>query len=212
LNFSPEIAVLVDDASAYLPPTEAQLSAYTEAEREDIARQASQASARIATESRAEGRMNSEEAQRKRREREAKRVAQAAERKIAQDADPSLFLVDVSDHSKTPLNPRPDTPASTTPGYTAPYTVEIPASSSSLAWYNPTSSPKSSNGPIYETIAAARDAGIWMYPMNEAQRARCAVFRDLWEQGYFMGGGIKFGGDWLVYPGNLASTVWTSRG
>ncbi|KAG6376516.1 hypothetical protein JVT61DRAFT_2509 [Boletus reticuloceps] len=50
-------------------------------------------------------------------------------------------------------------------------------------------------------VHTARDAGIWDYPETLAQRARCAVFRDLWEQGYFMGGGFKFGAEYLVYPG-----------
>ena len=29
---------------------------------------------------------------------------------------------------------------------------------------------------------------------------RCAVFTDLWERGYYLTGGEKFGGDFLVYP------------
>jgi len=28
------------------------------------------------------------------------------------------------------------------------------------------------------------------------------VFEDLWRKGYFMGGGLRFGGDFLIYPGD----------
>lgn len=34
------------------------------------------------------------------------------------------------------------------------------------------------------------------------KNARIEVFRDLWKQGYFMGSGLKFGADFLVYPGD----------
>lgn len=75
-----------------------------------------------------------------------------------------------------------------------PYTVHVPGASSAFEWY-------AQSDHSFTTLAAARDAGIWDYPETPLQRARCAVFRDLWEQGYFMGGGIKFGGEYLVYPG-----------
>lgn len=74
-----------------------------------------------------------------------------------------------------------------------PYTVHVPGAST-FEWYV-------SAAHSYTTLAAARDAGVWDYPETPLQRARCAVFRDLWEQGYFMGSGIKFGGEYLVYPG-----------
>jgi tRNA-splicing endonuclease subunit Sen34 len=174
-----EIAVLVDDARAHLPPTEPQLSAHAAAENADIAQQTQHAEARLASESRAHGRATSDAAQRKRREREANRAAQAAAAGT-EDAAAAL-LADVAE----------DAPP--TAAYTAPHTVQIPASSSAHAWYDP--------GAVHDTLAAARAAGVWTYPADAAQRARCAAFRALWERDYFMGGGIKFGGDWLVYPG-----------
>lgn len=34
--------------------------------------------------------------------------------------------------------------------------------------------------------------------------ARCAVvFKDLWRQGYYLSDAVKFGGDFLAYPGSL---------
>jgi hypothetical protein len=36
------------------------------------------------------------------------------------------------------------------------------------------------------------------FPQN---RHRYLIFKDLWEKGFFLGSGSKFGGDFLVYPG-----------
>ena len=104
------------------------------------------------------------------------------------------------------------------------YTVSVPTTSDAFAWYDydhNNSDNKEHDDPdpqqqqprtvhthththTYETLDAARTAGVWVYPSSAEERARCEVFRDLWEQGYFMGGGSKFGGDWLVYPGACA--------
>jgi tRNA-splicing endonuclease subunit Sen34 len=42
----------------------------------------------------------------------------------------------------------------------------------------------------------------WKFPETEPEQARCKVFSDLWERGYFVTNGNKFGGDYLVYPGD----------
>ena len=134
-----------------------------------------------------EGRALSEEALKKRKEREEKKAAEAA-RLAALTAD--LDRCDIS----TP-EPAPTPPAqshSDSKNTSLAHTVVIPTASSSLDWYTPNS---------YSTISTAKAAGIWEYPATLQERARCGVFRSLWEQGYFMGGGIKFGGDYLVYPG-----------
>ncbi|PBK96679.1 tRNA-intron endonuclease catalytic domain-like protein [Armillaria gallica] len=86
------------------------------------------------------------------------------------------------------------TPKTSVSGHPA-YNIVIPASSSSMKWYSP-------DACTYASIDSAKAAGIWDYPSNLHERAKCGVFRSLWEQGYFMGGGIKFGGDYLVYPGD----------
>jgi tRNA-splicing endonuclease subunit Sen34 len=77
----------------------------------------------------------------------------------------------------------------------APYSVKVPTSSSELAWYSLAQH-------SYSTIESARLAGIWSYPETSEQKARCAIYRALWEKGYYMGCGVKFGGDYLVYPGS----------
>ncbi|XP_071951196.1 tRNA-splicing endonuclease subunit Sen34-like [Antedon mediterranea] len=42
----------------------------------------------------------------------------------------------------------------------------------------------------------------WNYPSTETDWLRFRVFKDFWEKGYFLTSGGKFGGDFLVYPGN----------
>ena len=50
-------------------------------------------------------------------------------------------------------------------------------------------------------ISRTKDV-IWKFPETDSERARCKVFSDLWEKGYFITNGNKFGGDYLVYPGD----------
>lgn len=54
----------------------------------------------------------------------------------------------------------------------------------------------------YESLQEAFNAGVWKYPATLAERARCAVFEDLHKRGYFMSTGLRFGGDYVVYPGD----------
>ncbi|PLW53296.1 hypothetical protein PCANC_06190 [Puccinia coronata f. sp. avenae] len=64
----------------------------------------------------------------------------------------------------------------------------------------PAHSPEGSN--VYHNLEAARQRGLWTYPDDKYQKARCAVFSALWRQGMFLGIGLKFGCDFLVYPGD----------
>ena len=43
----------------------------------------------------------------------------------------------------------------------------------------------------------------WDFPSSEMEKLRYKVFRELWEQGYYLTSGSKFGGDFLVYPGKI---------
>lgn len=43
---------------------------------------------------------------------------------------------------------------------------------------------------------------FWNFPETEIEQVRCKVFSDLWQKGYFITNGNKFGGDYLVYPGD----------
>ena len=43
----------------------------------------------------------------------------------------------------------------------------------------------------------------WTLPMSSADMLKYRVFTYFWEKGYFLTGGGKFGGDFLIYPGML---------
>jgi tRNA-splicing endonuclease subunit Sen34 len=134
-------------------------------------------------------RSSSEKAQQKREQREARRAAAAANKT---DADPSLVIAE--DPFQAPRPPQA-VPA---------YSIVVPGTSTSFSWYTPAPH-------AYSTLQAAKNAGIWSYPSDLTERARCAVFRDLWDKGYYMGGGLKFGGDFLVYPGVSISKTFLQR-
>ncbi|KAJ8673334.1 hypothetical protein QAD02_004596 [Eretmocerus hayati] len=42
----------------------------------------------------------------------------------------------------------------------------------------------------------------WNYPSNDEESFRYKVFKDIWEQGYYVTSGQKFGCDYLAYPGD----------
>ena len=48
----------------------------------------------------------------------------------------------------------------------------------------------------------------WKYPSTEKQQLRYKTFKDLWEKGYYLTNGEKFGGDFLAYPGNLVYIIY----
>ncbi|KAF7338426.1 tRNA-splicing endonuclease subunit Sen34 [Mycena venus] len=177
-----EIAVLVDDPKAHIQPSVVELQRWNLKEKELAQLQLAQ----LATALENSPAVMSEEAVRKRKERELKKQAAAAAAKAAEagllaEADNSIFS--------------PPENATAPPAVDTQYTVVIPASSTSFEWYNDSAC-------LYTTVQSAKDAGIWEYPSNLHERAKCGVFRGLWEQGMYMGGGIKFGGDYLVYPGD----------
>ena len=193
-----ELAVLVDDRRAHLPPSAAQLEKWNAERRAGVHAQLVAAEAKEAAS--ASSKTLSEEALRKRREREEKRAAAARAKAEAEGADSGLFVppAEVVPPPEQPVSPQParttgstaDLPAS------AVYTVTVPASSpSSLPWYN------SDSTNTFDNLDAARAAGVWTYPTTPFERAKCAVYQDLLAKGHFMGGGIRFGGDFLVYPG-----------
>ncbi|KAJ7489865.1 hypothetical protein B0H11DRAFT_2010736 [Mycena galericulata] len=174
-----EFAVLVDDPRAHIQPSVAELKRWNAQEKEVAHRQLAQLAAAAK-----DSPGMSEEAVKKRKERELKRAAAAktTEPGSSGDADNSIFS--------------PPADAAVPPPSSDPqYTVVIPASSNAFEWYDDSAC-------LFTTIESAKIGGIWEYPSDLHERAKCGVFRGLWEQGMFMGGGIKFGGDYLVYPGD----------
>ena len=87
-------------------------------------------------------------------------------------------------------------PTNYAPSTSSAHALVIPTSSTSLPWYQP-----AKDHCIYTSIESATAAGFWKFPSNSLEHARCNIFRDLHERGYFIAGGIKFGGQYLVYPG-----------
>lgn len=169
---------MVDDPAAHFSPELAALEKWNSERNEFIQDQIAALEAKDTRRPSKDSSM-SEKAQHIREQRAARRAEATANKT---DADASI------DVSEDPIQaPRPP--------HTAPtYTVVIPGTSNSFSWYTP-------EPYVYSTIQAAKDAGLWTYPSDLTDRAKCAVFRDLWGKGYYMGGGLKFGGDFLVYPG-----------
>lgn len=181
--------MLVDDATAHRAPTLEQLQTWNSTRAADVRAQiVAAAGAKGVSEQRA----MSEDALRKRREREERRGAQARAKALADNDEEPVSAPAVS---------TPDRAATPTTDLSGTWTVTVPASSTAeLSWY-------SSAGAAYATLDDARAAGVWAYPSNSTERAKCGIFRALWERGCYMGGGIKFGGDFLVYPGTPSTLV-----
>ena len=58
-----------------------------------------------------------------------------------------------------------------------------------------------SESPYHEEEVECRSE--WSYPSNSRETTGYTVFKDLWEKGNFLTSGSKFGGDFLVYPGEF---------
>ncbi|EKM83044.1 hypothetical protein AGABI1DRAFT_34260 [Agaricus bisporus var. burnettii JB137-S8] len=182
------IVVLIDDPTAHAQPNLVEIESWNNEQQALFRQQTVANEAKFAKQE--QSRSLSEDAIQKRKEREERR--RLAAQKLAQDVnnDNGLFSTESEPVTKeaTLATPQSSIPTGT-------YTISIPASSEEYQWYSP-------HHATFSTIESAQKAGIWTYPSNLNERARCGVFRSLSEQGYFMGSGVKFGGDYLVYPGD----------
>lgn len=188
------MGVIVEDAHAHLSPSLDQLEDWNECRMAEETRSLS-----IKEESKtslAISKSMSKEALRKRREREERRASPSAEAANANEISESSSGIARIDTKLASSNSDTNTSASRS--------IIIPTSSSCLSWYKPTYN-------TYNSLDKAREARVWDYPSCPAERARCDVFRALWEKGYYMGSGIKFGGDFLVYPGRLIRFFHSNR-
>ncbi|KAF8831350.1 hypothetical protein HHX47_DHR1000384 [Lentinula edodes] len=189
-----EYAVFVDDANAYPEPSLSQFQQWSAEQREYIKHQQAVLGAENTKTQEVAQLAVSEEAIRKRKERELKRQQKAIELRKLQEMEGDPVAGSELPVPIPVVNAGPST-SPTTPSAHTQYNIYITTPSSALSWYSPDSC-------TYSTIEAAQEAGIWDFPLNLQDRARYGVFKDLWEQGYFLGGGIRFGGDYLVYPGD----------
>ncbi|KAG9019600.1 tRNA-splicing endonuclease subunit [Tulasnella sp. 427] len=196
------VAVLLDNASANtIPPSSAELAEwrkgvvdYRTASQDHLAKLRKEKEV-------SKGKQDTEEAQRKRMAREARKKSAPASDPLHSTAEGNsevplttttaaeeLFVPNEEETTPHQAKAKDDKKAEDTS-----YTVLIPSTTEDHPWFQP---------PVYETIDAAKEAGVWTYPSTPIERAKCAVYKDLIDQGYFLGGGLKFGGDWLVYPGD----------
>jgi len=187
-----KLAVIVDDPSAHQEPTLPAIEKWNEERTQDVTTQLAFNAEKEAKET-VSGRGTSEKALKKRREREARKEAARAIAQANGEVEEIEFAAAKS--SAKPTQPVTEVPQSSTKVVLPAHTVQVAALSDRLDWYTPSLH-------TYPSLALAHDAGIWMYPSNLSERARCGVFRSLWEQGFFMGVGVKFGGEYLVYPGD----------
>lgn len=206
--------MLIDDPTAHTNPFLCEIQEWNTEQAVSMKAQLASLEEKITKASNTTGRALSEEAQKKRKEREERKKALAVIA-AAQEGEGLTSTTSLAAGAPSPTptsssvvttdeNPQAPASSSTTlpsgistfTSATAPYTITTPASSTGLPWYHDESN-------TYTTLEDAKKAGIWDYPSNLEERARCGVFRGLWDQGYFMGGGIKFGGEFLVYPGKL---------
>lgn len=188
-----EYAVFVDDANAYPEPSLSQFQQWSAEQKEYIKHQHAVLGAENMKTQEVAQLAVSEEAIRKRKERELKRQQKAMELRKLQEMEGDPVAGSELPVLIPAVNAGPST-SPTTPSAHTQYNICITTPSSALSWYSPDSC-------TYSTIEAAQKAGIWDFPLNLQDRARYGVFKDLWEQGFFLGGGIRFGGDYLVYPG-----------
>ncbi|KAI6005487.1 hypothetical protein EDD15DRAFT_2425309 [Pisolithus albus] len=179
------LACLVDDRNAHHDPEPSDLAKWDNSRLKAIEHQVALAEEERKAREHQYMAMT-EEAMRKRKERERKKASSTSSPND-QSPEPAENLLANDNH---------DPPGASKTGVTgASYTVHITAPSSQLEWYKQSLH-------SFTTLASAREAGIWDYPSTPEERARCAVFRDLREKGYYLGIGMKFGGDYLVYPGD----------
>ncbi|GAA5964584.1 hypothetical protein JCM8115_004674 [Rhodotorula mucilaginosa] len=225
------IAVLVDDRAAHIPPTLEQAESYHASRAAAVQAQQEAHYANEQAKKREMEELHRDKIEKRRREKEAarrKREEEELERRRAAGEDVSRESVGGSaggqQEMKISVPPLAPGAANTGPPSSAiagssssavpvpaaaeatdtkpdlshvGYTIIIEPRSDSFAWYDPDRPSVS-----FSTIEAARDAGLWSYPQTTLQEARCRVFEDLWRRGFYMGGGMRFGGDFLVYPGD----------
>lgn len=194
---NPGIADIIDDTRSVRQPTSAELHLEASTILSDITMQQqaleqADADRRAQLEAlpKSEAQLAKMAARRAKAEQEEQRRKEAAAAATVHSLGSEEDLVHIASPSTT--NDAAGPPPPPTP--LAAYQVAVETSSVGHTYYDPSLS-------TYSTLDEARAADVWTFPATLADRARAGVFRALWERGYFMGTGIKFGGDLLVYPG-----------
>lgn len=96
------------------------------------------------------------------------------------------------------FQPAPSKPAPEDDLNNTSHLITIPSATAESQWHK-----VNLGETAFDSISSAASAGLWVYPENADQRAKCAAFEALKEKNYYMGKGLRFGGDFVVYPGEL---------
>ncbi|KAA1079079.1 tRNA-splicing endonuclease subunit [Puccinia graminis f. sp. tritici] len=184
------IAVLVDDLKAHRPATVEESTEYQARRDQEIAEER-----RLTAIREGERRAAAQEvyrsqiaaAEQKRRARQPKPPSRTEDGdEGSEEIQQGMLVPDgLDEKSKPAISP-----------VQVPYFVPI-----HLQSHPPTHTPEHPDV-VHHHLDSARRAGLWTFPDNQLQRARSAVFSALWRQGMFLGIGLKFGCDFLVYPGD----------
>ncbi|KAG9288520.1 hypothetical protein G9A89_015726 [Geosiphon pyriformis] len=100
----------------------------------------------------------------------------------------------VKQPSSSMKNPVSKKPTKETTIKFSPITI-INTSSSLFSWYD-------DKDYCITSIEEANQTGLWTWPNTEKEKLHFKIFNDLWNRGYFITNGIKFGGDYLLYQGD----------
>lgn len=61
------------------------------------------------------------------------------------------------------------------------------------------------------TISSMSEGTLWKYPVTDEEKRQFVVFEDLWERGWWISSGIKFGGHLTIYEGRSKDCVTARR-
>ncbi|KAJ2917259.1 hypothetical protein MD484_g3199, partial [Candolleomyces efflorescens] len=142
-------AILIDDPSAHLKPSTAQLTKWDTDQQENIKSQIAAVETKNAKASLEHGKAMTEEALRKRREREERKKKALEQATAAGESESPLFISDIATTAAPDAGPSTEGPSA------IPYTITVPGPSSSLEWYTP--HPQHS----YPSIESARTAEVF---------------------------------------------------
>ena len=159
------VAVLIDETRAYMPPTADERETFLEQEQQQIQAQKERTLQHQDEQRRViEAKLQTEEAAalERRRARQASKDSSSHDGVSAQDALKRMPYVHYTQGESASI-----------PGY-------VPCTQAMLS-----DAPAGAQVNAYTTLGEAMQAGVWTYPRTLEQRARCAVFEDLHEQGYF---------------------------
>ena len=190
-------AVLIDDLRAYLEVDEEERVRFLEKEaaaithqKERTLKQQEEHRKQVEADLAAKG----DDALARRRARQAAKVAAAHQLQVT-DAQPPEA------HTSAP--PSDDTLER------LPYVHYTPGTPAATPGYRPLTQAMHEEAPrpgdvvnAYTSLKDACAAGVWTYPTTLQERARCAVFEALHNQGYYLSTGLRFGGDFVAYPGD----------